>query len=234
MGGPHPWPGFRRRVEQQGDYIEEVYRRVVDEGPLVAGDLLARSGRRERGGTTMTAHRASRPCSSPVAPAVRRRPQDFARVGDLPGADHPAEALARPALPAHEALSNQRWCVREVPRCRDAAGPGGLSPPHPDGVQARAGGAVEEGRLLAVTVHRVGPSCVPPSSRRAKAAGSMRPVEPVRSGRVVPRPRCGSSASTTGSRSIRRPRSASTATTCCRFCSATSWSDKKPTFKADR
>ena len=28
-----PWPGFRRRVEQQGDYIEQVYQRVVEEGP---------------------------------------------------------------------------------------------------------------------------------------------------------------------------------------------------------
>ena len=44
MGGPIRWPGFRRWVQAHGDYIEEVYRRVVDEGPLVAGRPQGPSG----------------------------------------------------------------------------------------------------------------------------------------------------------------------------------------------
>ncbi|HEV7664821.1 MAG TPA: crosslink repair DNA glycosylase YcaQ family protein, partial [Chloroflexota bacterium] len=30
MEGPFPWPSFRQRMEQQGNYIEQVYQRVVD------------------------------------------------------------------------------------------------------------------------------------------------------------------------------------------------------------
>jgi uncharacterized protein len=41
MREPYPWPGFRRRVQRQGSYIEQVYQRVVDEGPPVASDLKA-------------------------------------------------------------------------------------------------------------------------------------------------------------------------------------------------
>ena len=103
MGGPHPWPGFRRRVAEQGDYIEEVYRRVVDEGPLVAGDLKARVGKKGTWWDHDDGKTALEALFFTGRVAARRRPQDFARVYDLPERIIPAEALARPALPAHDA-----------------------------------------------------------------------------------------------------------------------------------
>src|SRR4030081_3916217 len=44
MPEPDPWPGFGRRVQRQGNYLEQVYQRIVEEGPLAAGDLQARLG----------------------------------------------------------------------------------------------------------------------------------------------------------------------------------------------
>src|SRR4051794_2719646 len=46
MREPFPWPSFRRRIEKLGGYLEHVYQRVVEEGPLVAGDLNARDGKK--------------------------------------------------------------------------------------------------------------------------------------------------------------------------------------------
>ncbi len=63
MREPHRWPGFRRWVAA-APTTSRGLRCVVADGPLVAGDLNARSGRRARGGTTMTARSRSRRSST--------------------------------------------------------------------------------------------------------------------------------------------------------------------------
>ena len=68
MDAPYPWPGFRRRIEQQRTYIEQVYRRVVEEGPLVAGDLKARVGKQgtwsSTAGSALAGDRTTSPAST--------------------------------------------------------------------------------------------------------------------------------------------------------------------------
>ena len=44
MEEPFPWPRLPQWLEEQADFIASVYQRVVDDGPLVAGDLKTRVG----------------------------------------------------------------------------------------------------------------------------------------------------------------------------------------------
>jgi uncharacterized protein YcaQ len=103
MREPFPWPGFRRRVQQQGDHIEQVYQRVFDEGPLLASDLKARVGKKG----TWWDHDDDRTALDALfylgRISARRRPHDFARVYDVRERMISSEALARPALPEHDA-----------------------------------------------------------------------------------------------------------------------------------
>jgi len=103
MDQPHRWPGFRRWAAERSDYIEAIYQRVADEGPLVAGDLKARVGKK---GTWWDHDDGKLALESLFANGritARRRPQDFARVYDIPERMLPASALARPALSEHDA-----------------------------------------------------------------------------------------------------------------------------------
>ena len=103
MCEPLPWPGLRRRVEPLGDYVEEVYRRIVDEGPLVAGDLNARVGKKGTWWDYDDGKVALAALFYLGRITARRRPRDFARVYDLTERMIPAAALARPAPAEHEA-----------------------------------------------------------------------------------------------------------------------------------
>ena len=152
MRGPHPWPGFRRRIKEQADYIEEVYRRVVDEGPLVAGDLKARVGKKGTWWDHDDGKTALEALFFEGRVAARRRPRDFARVYDLPERIIPAEALARPALSEHDA--RKELLVRAakyhgIGTLPDLADYHRLVPTRCKPALAEL---VEEGRLLPVTV----------------------------------------------------------------------------------
>ncbi|MDY7102289.1 MAG: crosslink repair DNA glycosylase YcaQ family protein [Actinomycetota bacterium] len=103
MTDTYRWPGFRRRVEQLDGYIEEVYERVAAEGPLTAGDLKARVGPKGTWWDLDDGKIALEALFFQGRVAARRRPRDFARLYDLPERMIPAEALARPTLPEHEA-----------------------------------------------------------------------------------------------------------------------------------
>jgi uncharacterized protein YcaQ len=103
MREPFPWPSFRRRVEEQRDYLEQVYQRVVDDGPLVAGDLKARVGKKGTWWDHDDGKTALEALFYVGRITARRRPHDFARVYDLPERMIAAEVLARAALPEHEA-----------------------------------------------------------------------------------------------------------------------------------
>src|SRR6185295_2642680 len=78
MSEPHPWPGFRRRIEGQEGYIEQVYQRVVDEGPLVAGDLKARVGKKGTWWDHDDGKSALEALFFLGRVSARRRPNDFA------------------------------------------------------------------------------------------------------------------------------------------------------------
>jgi uncharacterized protein YcaQ len=152
MREPYRWPGFRRRVQGLGDYVEQVYQRVVDEGPLVAGDLEARVGKRGTWWDYDDGKTALEALFYLGRITARRRPHDFARVYDLPERMIPAAALARAALPEHEARKELLVLAARyhgIGTLRDLAEYHRLTPTSCKQAMTEL---VEEGRLLAATV----------------------------------------------------------------------------------
>jgi uncharacterized protein YcaQ len=183
MGEPYRWPGFRRRVERLGDYVEQVYQRVVDEGPLVAGDLGARVGKRGTWWDYDDGKTALEALFYLGRITARRRPQDFARVYDLPERMLPAEVLARPALPAHDARKELLVLAAKyhgVGTLQDLADYHRLTPTLCKPALAEL---VEEGRVLPVTVAGWDrPAYLHPEARlrrRIHARALLSPFDPV-------------------------------------------------------
>ena len=182
MGEPYRWSGFRRRVEGQDDYIAQVYQRVVDEGPLVAGDLKARVGKKGTWWDYDDGKTALEALFYRGLVTARRRPRDFARVYDLRERLIPAAALARPALPAHEARKELLVLAAKyhgVGTLQDLADYHRLTPTVCKQAVAEL---VEEGRLLPVTVREWDrPAYRHPEAklRRIRARALLSPFDPV-------------------------------------------------------
>jgi uncharacterized protein YcaQ len=183
MREPFPWPGFRRRVQLQGDYIEEVYQRVVKEGPLVAGDLKARVGKKGTWWDHDDGKTALEALFYLGRITARRRPHDFARLYDLQERMIPAEALAHPALPEHEARKELLVLAAKyhgVGTRQDLADYHRLTPTL---CKQALTELVEEGRLLPVTVRDWDrPAYLHPEARlrrRISARALLSPFDPV-------------------------------------------------------
>jgi uncharacterized protein YcaQ len=152
MDGPYRWPGFRRRIQRLGDYVEQVYQRVVDDGPLVADDVRARVGKKGTWWDYDDGKAALEALFFLGRITARRRPQDFARVYNLRERMIPAEPLARPALAEHEARKELLVLAARyhgVGTLQDLADYHRLTPTLCKQALAEL---VEEGRLLPVTV----------------------------------------------------------------------------------
>jgi uncharacterized protein YcaQ len=182
MAEPFPWPSFRRRVAEMGSYVEEVHRRVAEEGPLVAGDVEAGTNRggwwdHGDGKTALAAlfHQGRI--------TARRRPRDFARVYDLPERVLPAEVLARSTPTTHDA---HKELLVLAARHHGVATARDLADYHRIGA-ARAkvplAELVEEGRLLPVAVEGWDrPAFAHPEARRPRrvaARALLSPFDPV-------------------------------------------------------
>jgi uncharacterized protein YcaQ len=183
MREPHPWSGFRRRIEGQEEYIEQVYRRVVDEGPLVAGDLKARVGKKGTWWDHDDGKTALEALFFVGRVSARRRPNDFARLYDLPERMIPTDALDRPAPPAHEARKELLVLAAKyhgVGTLQDLADYHRLTPTR---CKAAVAELVEEGRLLPVTVREWDrPAYLHPDARRphrVNARALLSPFDPV-------------------------------------------------------
>ena len=183
MGAPYPWPSFRRRVEEQGDYIERVYQRVVEEGPLVARDLEARVAKKGTWWDHDDGKTALEALFFRGRISARRRPHDFARVYDLQERMISAEALARPALAEHEARKELLLLAAKyhgVGTLQDLADYHRLTPTHCKQPLAEL---VEEGRLLAADVREWDrPAYLHPDARRPRridARALLSPFDPV-------------------------------------------------------
>lgn len=183
MREPFRWPGFRRRVEAQGDFIEQVFQRVVDEGPLVAGDLGARVGKRGTWWDHDDGKTALEALFYLGRITARRRPHDFARVYDVPERMIPPEVLGRPALSKEEARKELLVLAARyhgVGTLQDLADYHRLTP---TACKPAIAELVEEGRLLAVTVREWGvPAYVHPEvrvPRRVRARALLSPFDPV-------------------------------------------------------
>jgi uncharacterized protein YcaQ len=183
MREPYPWPSFRRRVAEQGDYIEHVYQRVVEEGPLVAGDLATRLGKRGTWWDHDDGKTALEALFYLGRLTARRRPHDFARIYDLRERMIPAGALARPALPEHEARKELLVLAAKyhgVGTLQDLADYHRLAPSR---CQRPLAELVEDGRLQAVTVREWDrPAYLHPDARlrrRMRARALLSPFDPV-------------------------------------------------------
>ena len=183
MREPHPWAGFRRRIEGQEEYIEQVYRRVVDEGPLVAGDLKARVGRKGTWWDHDDGKTALEALFFVGRVSARRRPNDFARLYDVPERMIPSEALERPGPPAHEARKELLVLAARyhgIGTLADLADYHRLTPTR---CKAALAELVEEGRLLSVTVREWDrPAYLHPEARRPQrvnARALLSPFDPV-------------------------------------------------------
>jgi uncharacterized protein YcaQ len=98
MRMPHRWSAFRRLAERHPAFIEEVYRYVADNGPVVAGDLKQRTGPKGTWWDWDDGKVALEALFHSGRLTAKRRRSDFARVYDLSERVLPAEVLARPAV----------------------------------------------------------------------------------------------------------------------------------------
>jgi len=177
------WPGFRRRVHRLGNYVEQVYQRVVEDGPLVAADLKARVGKKEPWWDYDDGKIALEALFYQGRIAARRRPNDFARIYHLPERMIAADALARPALPEHEARKELLVLAARyhgIGTLQDLADYHRLTP---TACKQALAELVDEGRLLSATVREWDrPAYLHPKvrqPRRISARALLSPFDPV-------------------------------------------------------
>lgn len=103
MDSPRRWGGFQRFNDERADFIEEIYETVRERGPVVAGELSRRDGKKGPWWDYDDAKVALEILFDHGRVAAVRRPADFARVYDLAERVIPADVLARPAVPEREA-----------------------------------------------------------------------------------------------------------------------------------
>ena len=103
MAGDHKWQRYWTLTERRPGFIDEVYQRIVDEGPLASGDLAERVGRKGTWWDWDDGKIALEHLFWNGRIAATRRPSDFARIYDLTERVIPAEVLARPAVPEQDA-----------------------------------------------------------------------------------------------------------------------------------
>jgi uncharacterized protein YcaQ len=170
-------------MEEQRDYIERVYERVVAEGPLVAGDLKARVGKKGSWWDHDDGKTALEALFYVGRITARRRPNDFARVYDLPERMLPAAALARPALSAHDAAKELLVLAAKyhgIGTLKDLADYHRLMPTR---CKQPMNELLEEGRLLQVSVREWDrPAYVHPDvkiRRKVNARALLSPFDPV-------------------------------------------------------
>jgi uncharacterized protein YcaQ len=183
MRQPHRWPSFRRLMADRAGYIENVYDYVVANGPLVAGDLKQRVGKKGTWWDYDDGKIALEALFYEGRVSARRRPRDFARVYDITERVIPADALARPTLPEREARKELLVLAAKyhgVGTLRDLTDYHRMKQTLCVPLAAEL---VEEGRLVAVEVQGwKGPAYAHPDTvtpRRVNARALLSPFDPV-------------------------------------------------------
>jgi uncharacterized protein YcaQ len=103
MARDHKWSRWFTLSERRPGYIDEVYKRIAADGPVAAGDLSERVGKKGAWWDWDDAKVALEHLFWNGRLTVTRRPSDFARIYDLTERVIPAEVLARPDVPEREA-----------------------------------------------------------------------------------------------------------------------------------
>ena len=168
MDRAHQWDRVERLEHRRPGFLDEVLAQVRDLGPITAGDLGERVGKKGSWWDWDDGKIALEHLFSHGQVAARRRRNDFARLYDLPERVLPAAALAAPTPSEAEARKELLAHRRPRARCRHARRPRRLPPPE----RARS-------------ASRSSTSSSRPASccRRPSRAGASRPT-------CTPTPRC--------------------------------------------
>ena len=103
MAGDHKWARYWTLAKRRPGFVEEVYQRIADGGPVASGDLSERVGKKGTWWDWDDGKIALEHLFWNGQITATRRPSDFARIYDLTERIIPAEVLARPAVPEREA-----------------------------------------------------------------------------------------------------------------------------------
>jgi uncharacterized protein YcaQ len=183
MRQPHRWPAFRRLMADRAGYIESVYEYVAANGPVVAGDLKQRVGKKGTWWDYDDGKIALEALFYEGRVSARRRPRDFARVYDITERVIPPEALARPTLSERDARKELLVLAAKyhgVGTLRDLTDYHRMKQTLCAPLAAEL---VEEGRLVAAEVRGwdrvayVHPDAVTP--RRVNARALLSPFDPI-------------------------------------------------------
>ena len=183
MARPVGWKGLSDFAAEEPEFVAEVLDRVRREGALVAGDLKQRRGRKGPWWDWDRGKLALEHLFRTGELAALRRPNDFARVYDLPERILPAEILDLPT--ASEADQRQELLVRAA-RHLGVATFEDLTDYHRQRnppCRSLVPELVEEGRLIEATVQGwskpayLHPDTVRP--RRIEARALLSPFDPV-------------------------------------------------------
>jgi len=103
MSSAHRWKSVDAVSRRRPGFVDEVLERVRSGGPVMAGELTERTGPKGPWWDWDDSKMVLEWLFWTGELTARRRPNDFARVYDLPERVLPAHVLARPALPEREA-----------------------------------------------------------------------------------------------------------------------------------
>jgi uncharacterized protein len=103
MQRDHKWSRYWDLMERRPGYVDEVLRRIELDGPVAAGDLSERVGKKGQWWDWDDAKVALEHLFWKGTVTATRRQSDFARLYDLTERVLPAHALERAALPEREA-----------------------------------------------------------------------------------------------------------------------------------
>ena len=103
MQRDHKWSRYWDLMERRPGYVDEVLRRIELDGPVAAGDLSERVGKKGQWWDWDDAKVALEHLFWKGAVTATRRQSDFARLYDLTDRVLPAHALDRAATPEREA-----------------------------------------------------------------------------------------------------------------------------------
>jgi uncharacterized protein YcaQ len=98
MRSPHRWGVFRRLMADRPEFVEQVYQHVADNGPIVAGDLKQRVGKKGTWWDYDDGKVALEVLFHEGRIGARRRSNDFARLYDIAERLVPSDALDRPTI----------------------------------------------------------------------------------------------------------------------------------------
>jgi uncharacterized protein YcaQ len=183
MRFPHRWKAMERFRRERPGFLEEVYDQVAANGPVTAGDLRQRTGAKGSWWDWDDGKIALEALFHEGRITARRRPTDFARLYDVTERVIPAEVLARPAAPEHDA---RKELLALAARYHGVGTLADLADYHRQRVtvcRPLAAELVEEGRLVPVTVEGWDqPAFADPGAavpRRVAARALLSPFDPV-------------------------------------------------------